>query len=919
MLINNEHITIDKNIATNDGLDFAFLRQQGIAYIEALAKDLWTDYNIHDPGITILEMLAYAITDLTARIEMPMEDILAREPNSENQDPLKCFFEAHDILPSKPVSENDYRKLFLDLQGVNNCWVLPYKQKLYVNCENKKLSYEQPAKGDKIKHTDLRGLYEILIDFKDYLSGDEISEIKEKIKKRYHENRNLCEDLVEVKTVETFPVVVCGSIELENDADKEKVHAKILWEIDQYFSPPVRFYSLKEMFRRGYSTEEIFDGPYLDHGFIDYQELEASKLREEVRLSDLMNRIMRIDGVKVIKDLIIEEQKNENQANTSKQNKNWIIYIPEGKKPIRCEKCSVFSYYKDVLPLNINKRKAETYRKQLKEEAEEALYITSTQNTLDIPSGSFRNVGDTTTIQNDFPETYGIGYSGLPANATETRKAQAKQLKGYLLFFDQILANYFAHLSKIKEIFAVDNRLRQTYFTQAINDVKDFSDLVAEYPKDDPEALYQALLGELDDPLKRNNQILDHLIARFAEKFGKYAFLMEQLYGAYADEIVLRDKRTFLKAYNRISKTRGNAFNYYQQPESEIWNTDNVSGFQKRIAHLTGITNYKRRNLCDSFLEVYSQNGKLRWRFRDIHSKIVLTSTEDYATIRAAEREIYLVLARIMETSEKEIEAAFKKDAQGNYLMLEKDLVFGNLLVRFSDGGRYSFNVIDPEGKGKDWIIARQYSYYKKPEDFKKSILEFIRFIKEEFSEEGMFVIENILLRPDVDSKNTDSNCFLPIGCDGCEDDCDCFDPYSYRITIVLPGWTMRFWNMDYRAFLENLIRQELPAHVLPRICWVGYRKNEDLLIATEKDSDTTEMKSNKENDMENLEKAFHDFLSDLTQTGKVQETDNLVQLIGAINSLNTIYHSGRLLDCDDDDESLTGRIILGRTNIGNP
>ena len=35
-------------------LDFATLRTEGIRHIAAFSGNLWTDHNLHDPGITIL-------------------------------------------------------------------------------------------------------------------------------------------------------------------------------------------------------------------------------------------------------------------------------------------------------------------------------------------------------------------------------------------------------------------------------------------------------------------------------------------------------------------------------------------------------------------------------------------------------------------------------------------------------------------------------------------------------------------------------------------------------------------------------------------------------------------------------------------------------------------------------------------------
>jgi len=39
----------------NPVLDFSSLREQGIALIQRLAGTTWTEYNAHDPGVSILE------------------------------------------------------------------------------------------------------------------------------------------------------------------------------------------------------------------------------------------------------------------------------------------------------------------------------------------------------------------------------------------------------------------------------------------------------------------------------------------------------------------------------------------------------------------------------------------------------------------------------------------------------------------------------------------------------------------------------------------------------------------------------------------------------------------------------------------------------------------------------------------------
>ena len=142
----------------------------------------------------------------------------------------------------------------------------------------------------------------------------------------------------------------------------------------------------------------------------------------------------------------------------------------------------------------------------------------------------------------------------------------------------------------------------------------------------------------------------------------------------------------------------------------------------------------------------------------------------------------------------------------------------------------------------------------------------------------------------------------MPVCTDNCES-CEPIDPYSYRVTVVLPGWTYRFGDMDFRNFMEDMIRRELPAHVLARICWIGERKG-----SVEDD----------ENDMVQFEKHYKDFLLSKTKLGQKQVKTKLNRLIKTLTELNSIYPNGRLIDCDDEEDSLEGRIILGRTNIGN-
>lgn len=114
------NITAISKFAPEDiSMDYERLRTEGIQHLEDLATYIWTDFNVHDPGITILEVLCYAITDLGYRANLPIEDLLAKGDGSFQ----KSFFPATDILPVCPVTRNDFRKVLIDFPGVRNAWV----------------------------------------------------------------------------------------------------------------------------------------------------------------------------------------------------------------------------------------------------------------------------------------------------------------------------------------------------------------------------------------------------------------------------------------------------------------------------------------------------------------------------------------------------------------------------------------------------------------------------------------------------------------------------------------------------------------------------------------------------------------------------------------------------------------------------
>ncbi|MES2796718.1 MAG: hypothetical protein V4683_12170, partial [Bacteroidota bacterium] len=133
MIVNNENI--DETILPSTLENFTLLREKAIAYLERSATGNWTDFNVHDPGITIMEAICYGLADVGFRMNFPMADLLVDEKGNL---PPKSFYYANEILPNHAVTINDFRKILIDLNLIKNAWITP----LLTDNEAIQLDYE---------------------------------------------------------------------------------------------------------------------------------------------------------------------------------------------------------------------------------------------------------------------------------------------------------------------------------------------------------------------------------------------------------------------------------------------------------------------------------------------------------------------------------------------------------------------------------------------------------------------------------------------------------------------------------------------------------------------------------------------------------------------------------------------------------
>lgn len=477
-------------------LNFEKLRADAIAYLGNLSGKIWTDHNVHDPGITILETLIYAIMDLGYRNNLPVADLLARDPEDKTAD--NNFFGPAKILGNNPLTITDYRKLLVDLVGVKNAW-LEIDNKTTVNFCGEKGNptlFNRNA-HDRLNNLDdchfLNGLYHVYIQAEQDAVDTKHKQEKlvRNIKEALMSHRNFCEDFVDIKILCSLEIGICADFELEKDADPKTVYIDVCAALSEYFSPSPKFYTFQQLLDKGRTVDEIFAGrPYnltQSHGFVDAEEFEQLTLRRVLNLSDVYHLLFDLHGIKDVRRLGWIRCCDDKRSDTS-----WQLRLPEDHIAEFSPKCSGFTFSKASMPIPVDANSFESaFKLRLQSNLKGLYHVPSPYLEPAFPLGNFRaDLASYFSIQNEFPRVYGISEGGLEQDATLERKAKARQLQSFLLFFDQLLANYLAQLKNIRSLYSFSSSKKReenaTYFINKLNDVPYFSELVRFRSDDDP-------------------------------------------------------------------------------------------------------------------------------------------------------------------------------------------------------------------------------------------------------------------------------------------------------------------------------------------------------------------------------------------------------------------------------------------------
>lgn len=909
---------LQKEIKLPESKDYAFLKRTGIDYAQELSGDIWTDYNHHDPGVTILENLCFALTELAYKAGISVEELLyaKRQEPFDSQD--NAFFIGERIFPSAPITTLDYRRVLVDYlyPDVKNAWLTPLQSGAF--------------------GVDMAGLFRVdLITNK--TSQEENEETQRKAMRLLSSFRNIGEDIEELRVLKPLKIAIKLGLEIDPKFLVEGVTSQVLLEIKKAILPIVRFLTKDQMEERGMSFDEVYSGPAPKHGFVDVESLKESGSEAQWNVPQIMrisSRIKEVKGVDRITELeigfyinqpevpqgfhLIERFKGEEEhdgyylssrieklprGHRVKKLKNarreleLMFYamreedpIPDGFYPeldidtildYKLITISVDGLYYDYNPDAIRKAMERISATQEDQYQHELKLLEHAPK----PRRTAKELEHYYSIQYSFPEIYGIGQFGVSKNRPLEWRLHAKHLKGYLYFFEQILADYQSQLTNFYKLFSLKDHIDRTYFHQ-VPEIPNRHEILRSNQSEDDLQTALDTVGQVFDPITdRRNRALDHLLARFGEEFlaESYHAIMrtaiEETPEKYEHELI-KAKLRFLENIIELGRDRGKGLDYMDfrggnNPHDFV--THN-SALQKRMALLFNMKDHQHLSLTESIREakgvafgkkkVKAEEGQAAFTFSAAHNDVLSVVFKE-----GLSRESFTIRENSKKKGEFQIffSGMAGKGASDPIFTSESrekcEAAITSLIRRLRELNAESegFHLIEhvllrPVGSVMfTWYLVQDGRIYLESPvmerddydaDFKTAILrrgdDPENYVTTGSPAEGYTLVltdedGSIIAYKEgyVDESSAErerDRLVLLIPNLGDDDETGVTirkeqhipkgalladDFYSLKVTVVLPSWPVRFRNEKFRTLFEQVLKLNVPAHTETNCYWL--------------------------------------------------------------------------------------------------
>lgn len=585
--MSNANYILDTPLPLNQ--NFKELKEEGLGFIQSTSGVAWTNFNQSDPGVTILDQMCYALTELGYCNDFSISDILTRPDGKLQMEDQ--FYLPEIILTTSALTANDYSKLLIDgVEGVDNAIIIS-SSKAYPFANY---------------------VYETYLLINKVISTDSYDDICNSAYYCLNKSRNLGEQFLKPIPLTSKIFTLRGRLNIKSETLLNATLVQIQNAIQNYIFPGITQAGYSALKEKGIATNSIFNGPRLKNGWILSDEL--GKKTDTLSSAGLVAVFNSVSNVLSVTGLCFNEAANEKQIQVSATD---IIVIDLMASVLSCK-----------LEIYCNGVQVSEIQNALSDQTTKANQLFTTiaygawnESQAGLPKGKFRDIETYYSIQNTFPEIFGVGADSVDSNATDFEIAQSRQLKGYLALTDQVLANQFSQLGNVDKLFSFKNTLTgipsqiksfystagnygntyeeypvpflsfsSTYFYQSLYDIPHIKPLLKnanlfdysyeiesgkieeqndwnEY-KLDPYNSYiwglMCLMEDEDINTSRRNAILDHLLARHGESpMVVDSIINNSVYTGTAQKDQVIFKSLYLQNLGLLSYYRQKTYNYF--------------------------------------------------------------------------------------------------------------------------------------------------------------------------------------------------------------------------------------------------------------------------------------------------------------------------------------------------------------------
>lgn len=748
----------------DDPFAYAALREQAVALAQMLSGERWTDFNYHDPGVTLLEALCFALTESVFGAEQPLTDQLTA-PDGRIHYHRLGLHAAEDILPCRPCTATDYMRCLLDrVPGA--------------------LQAHASMPGDD-------GLWRLALEVTTARTEGAVAAAA----RAYWAQRNLGEDIDDLpRVLQPHWCHLQLDLSVEGTRAPEEILAELVARCAEHIDAAPQRKSLPERLDEAAaaacSLADVFDGPHVRRGWVAADSLIVDP-DQRVYFGDLARLARQIEGVYEIRNIsLLTDDAGTGEEALPRRQGDRVLRLRWPAAPA------------DVADWRIARHGTPI-----------ALAIAPLLHRLeDLWRAGGRALAETARSMGDMPLARPVGrrvpaepyvslFRQLPAiyrerldaSLTAMDAASADQFRAYLAMLEQWLAHGAAQTGYLRELYTLSAGPRPSYAWQVLGD-EHIPGLEALYAMS-PARIGTDIYAPADAALDRRGRVLDHLLALHGEGCGQGSI---RPFGWYFEAAAWRRhlfecKRQMVLRIATLTRDRYGAVDYSRR---SLGRRGNTCALQQRVGLLLAFQHHHDRLLMPLMQQAGLSLADERMRF--VTADVEPPGGRPLALWGAGR-------ARAIEHLGKGLAGAARALV---YLfpVLDPQALPPALLRCAVHPDRY--RQVDartlwlgPDEHGRWWPLRLRSARISMPVAA-ICLHEFACRLQLEC--EGMHVVEHVLLRP---RSGSDEN--VPD------------DFYRYRLSAVFPGWTARGRDPSFRRIAEETLRLSAPAHLRVQAIWL--------------------------------------------------------------------------------------------------